>query len=356
MNVDWKRPGFWRGPAAVIISLALVACANEPPAIVTPANDLVWPSPPETARIQYLYAFSKPDDIGIRPGLFARIAGVFRGPEAKNIQKAYGLARDSEGRIYVVDNSYQAVHVFDTADNRYSRFPKRGIEGFVNPINVAIGSAGRIYVSDSGSGQVHVFTASGEKYDGTIGVDYFQRPTGLTVNHHTGELLVVDTAASRLLVFDEGDLSFKRVVGAQGSDAGEVPVFHYPTNVAVAGDGTVYVSDSLNFRIQVMDEKLELIGSFGAPGTAPGDFSRPKGVAVDSDGHVYVVDALFDNIQIFDEQGELLLAFGGPGSEPGRFWLPSAIFIDPEDRIYVSDSYNKRVQVFQYLKPTEKEE
>jgi len=345
------------GHLVVIASLFLLAaCAPQAPTIEMPASELVWPEPPATPRIRFLYTLAEPEDIDIKAGFFGRIMGAFRGPEARRIQSPYGLTRDAEGRLYIVDNFYQAVHVYDPGRNKYYRFPKKSPEAFRNPVDIALGTGGRIYVSDSVAGRVHVFSDRGARYSGSIGAGQLQRPTGLAVNHKTGELLVLDTMASQLLVFDEGDLSLKRTLGGADGDTGSAPMFHFPTNITVAGDGRVYVTDSLNFRIQALSSELELTGSFGTAGDVPGNFSRPKGLAADSDGHVYVIDALFDNVQIFNDQGDLLLAFGAPGHEPGKFWLPNAIFIDPDDRIYVSDSHNKRVQVFQYLKLAENTE
>ena len=337
-----------------IMALSLLtACAQQVPSVALPAIDLIWPAPPATPRIRFLHTLSQPGDINIRPGLLRRMAEALRGSGPTEIQKPYGLARDAEGRLYVVDNHYQAVHVYDPVKNKYSRFPKQGFDEFKNPVGVALGTGGRIFVSDSVAGRVHIFTDLGNQYSGSVGAGQLQRPTGLAINHETNELLVVDTVASQIMVYDEADLRFKRSVGDTSEAAGRTPIFHYPTHITVAADGQVYVTDSLSFRIQILNPELELIGSFGESGDAPGNFSRPKGVATDSEGHVYVIDALFDNIQVFDDQGDLLLAFGGPGSGPGNFWLPNAIFIDPEDRIYVSDAYNKRIQVFQYLKPGE---
>ncbi len=329
--------------------LLLIACAQRAPNPEPFARDLVWPAAPETPRIQFLYALSQPKDINIRPSLFRRMVRALRGSDMSDIRSPYGLTGSALGQLYVVDNFYQAVHVFDTDNNQYFRLPKKNRKDFQNPVDVASGTGGRIFVSDSVAGRVHVFSDQGRKYSGSFGAERMQRPTGMSINNLTGELLVLDTLASRILVYDEWSLQFKRSVGGEDGASENLPVFHYPTNIAVAGDGRVYVTDSLNFRIQVLSSDLNLIGSFGAVGDSPGNFSRPKGVATDSDGHVYVIDALFDNVQIFDDHGELLLAFGGPGSEPGQFWLPNAIFIDSDDRIYISDSYNKRVQVFQYL-------
>ena len=124
----------------------------------------------------------------------------------------------------------------------------------------------------------------------------------------------------------------------------------FPTDIFVSQDGRIFVSDSLNFRVQIFTPDGKFLNTFGIAGTGPGFFSRPKGIAVDSEGNIYVVDALFDNVQIFDERGNLLMDFGSIGENYGEFWLPSGIFIDDNDMIYVSDTYNKRVQIFRYLK------
>ena len=342
---------FLSQPIGTALLFMLVGCAQQPQVFAPPAVDLVWPPAPETPRIRFLYELSEPDDVNIRSGWLRRLVGAIRGRQETRVSKPYGLTSDAEGRLYVVDNSYQAVHVFDSQNNNYHRFPEKRPEDFINPVCVALGDAGRIFVSDSVAGKVHVFAGLGRQYLGSIGAGLLQRPTGLAINRQTDDLLVLDTVASTLVVYDEGNLNLKRVVGNPGDLPGDELLFHAPTNIAVAADGQVYVSDSLNFRVQILNSELELIGGFGAAGDGPGSFSRPKGLATDSDGHVYVIDALFDNVQIFDEWGSLLLVFGGPGNTPGKFWLPNAIHIDSNDRIYVSDAYNKRVQVFQYLKP-----
>ncbi|MEF9438349.1 MAG: 6-bladed beta-propeller [Candidatus Mariimomonas ferrooxydans] len=189
--------------------------------------------------------------------------------------------------------------------------------------------------------------APGEKYIREMGKGILKRPTGIAVNEKTGELLVVDTLNSKIMRYDLKSYGLKGIIGREGSDTG---MFHYPTNIFVSRDGLIFVSDSLNSRIQIFSPEWKFLNAFGKPGDSPGYFARPRGVAVDSDGNIYVVDALFDNVQIFDKEGRLLMDFGRPGHGYGEFWLPSGIFIDSNDRIYVSDSYNKRVQVFQYIK------
>jgi len=253
---------------------------------------------------------------------------------------------DSDRRLYVVDSFYKCVHVFDNQNNDYYKFPN-GDVSFSLPIGIAADMNGYVYVTDSASAVIKVFKNHGKEYVKDIGKNFLGRPTGLAVNSKTGELLVVDTVNSQIIRYDLQDHIFKGTMGRTGTGPG---MFNFPTNIFVSRSGHIYVTDSLNFRIQIFTRDGVFINSFGKAGDGPGYFSRPRGVAVDSDDNIYVVDALFDNVQIFNKSGDLLMAFGGPGDSYGEFWLPSGIYIDRDDIIYVSDSYNRRIQVFQHLK------
>ena len=332
----------------LVTTVLAFGCAESPPKeAAIDASILIWPSPPATPRIKYLQTVSSFDDFENRPGWFRRTLDAIKGTPKRPLVNPTGIQRDGEGRLYVVDTFYNAVHVYDPVKRDYYWFPKRPMDNFMKPVGIAVGQKGRIYISDSEAKVVHVFDQYGKKYLRAIGAGELERPTGLTLNYNTNELLVVDTLASRIVVFDAESLQIKSTIGHAGYDS---TALHYPTNIHVAKDGSIYVTDALNFRIQVLSPELGFIRHFGSAGDSPGHFSRPKGISVDSAGHIYVVDALFDNVQIFNSQGQLLLAFGSPGHEPGQFWLPSGIFIDDQDRIYIADSYNRRVQVFQYLK------
>lgn len=331
---------------ATIIMITLAGCARQP--MVTQeatAVDRVWPPRPEVPRIRYLYSINSAEDMDIRPGLLGRIARFFKGEEERNIVRPYGIWKDAEARLYIVDTFYRRVHVFDQKNATHYMFPDMEIETFMNPVDVAVGLNGQVYVSDSESNLIHVFSAGGKRYIRSIGSGELKRPTGLAIDVENNQLLVTDTLASSLVVFDENELNIVSVVGSESEGK---QGFHYPTNVTIGNDKRIYVTDVLNYRVQILNRKFQFVQAFGSAGDSPGHFSRPKGVATDSEGNVYVVDALFGNVQIFDSEGRLLLSFGRPGGGPGEFWLPNAIFIDNEDRIYISDAYNQRLQVFQY--------
>jgi len=312
-----------------------------------PLPDMVWPKPPEIPRIHLVNTVSRPEDLNIKASGFNKFFGYLSGKTERTMVAPYGVETDSSGRLYVVDTALKTVHVFDHNANRYNTFSTKKTT-LTSPIDIAIDNKmGTIYITDSKEGVVKIYRNAGKEFAGEIGEGILERPTGIAINKETSELLVVDTMGANIFRFTLDDLQFKGILGGDGEEQGK---FHYPTHICVAGDGTILISDSLNFRIQVLSQEGRFLRSFGAAGENPGYFTRPKGVASDSDGNIYVVDALFDNVQIFNREGSLLLAFGEHGIGYGEFWLPTGIYIDESDRIYVSDSYNKRVQIFQYLK------
>ncbi len=330
----------------LLLFFSVYGCFKEVVGIREPLPDIIWPKPPEIPRIRFVNSISKPEDLDIREKQSIKFLRFLKGKIKRSMVNPYGLAGDSDGRLFVVDNFNKYVHVFDEKNGDYYVFPQEETS-LASPIGIATDKKGAIYVSDSKNSVVKVFENYGKKYIRDIGKDFLERPTGIAVNEKSGELLVVDTINSEIIRYDLESYKFKGKIGRMGSEPG---IFHYPTNIFVSREGLIFVSDSLNFRIQIFTPDGKFLNAFGKPGDGPGYFARPRGVAVDSDGNIYVVDALFDNVQVFNKNGELLMDFGGPGHGYGEFWLPSGIFIDSSDRIYVSDSYNQRVQVFQYMK------
>jgi DNA-binding beta-propeller fold protein YncE len=306
---------------------------------------LAWPEPPAPARVEYLGVLRAPADLGRKPGLFERIKNAVFGTEPETLLKPIAVAKNAAGVLAVADPSLSVVHLFDLDRRTYSRIGEGRTSFLRSPIGVAIDDSGQIYVADSVLGKIFVFDAS-QNLIAEFGEGELTRPTGVALDPTQEHLYVVDTIGCQVLVFD---LSDRRVVNRFGRRGVGPAEFNAPTFIAVAPDGSVSVSDSLNFRVQRFRPDGALITMFGLPGDSAGHFARPKGIATDTAGRIYVVDAGFENIQIFDPEGVLLLPFGGPGTGPGEFVLPGGIFIDSTNTIWVADVYNRRIQVFQLV-------
>jgi len=137
--------------------------------------------------------------------------------------------------------------------------------------------------------------------------------------------------------------------GTYGSESGQ---FNYPKDIAVDGQGHVYVVDSYNHRVQVFDAKGNFLQQWGGQGNAPGQFQEPWGIAVDKTGNVYVADTWNHRIQKFDAQGRFLKQWGVFGDTAGAlgatnvFYGPRDIVVDNEGNLLVSDTGNKRIIKF----------
>jgi sugar lactone lactonase YvrE len=305
---------------------------------------LLWPSPPAPARIAFEKSLERPSDIGASKGFFKRISNFLLGESPDRVIKPYGIASDSSGRVLVADTALKAIHIFDRNKERYSIIDRVKKERFHSPVGVATDGDDNIYVSDSELEKIFVLNSRG-RFLYSIG-GKLDRPAGIAVDKGAKRLYVVNTWGHNVGVYDTANGKFLFSFGERGLDKGE---FNFPTNIFVDRGGDLYVTDSLNYRVQIFRKDGRFLSMFGSQGDSSGDFSRPRGIGVDRGGNIYVVDALFDTVQIFNRKGEYLLRVGSSGQERGKFWLPSGLFIDDNDRIYVADSYNRRVQVFRYI-------
>ena len=137
--------------------------------------------------------------------------------------------------------------------------------------------------------------------------------------------------------------------GSYGSADGQL---NYPKDLAVDGQGNVYVADSYNHRVQVFDAQGRFLRKWGSQGTLPGQFQEPWGIAVDDSGDVYVADTWNHRIQKFDVQGQFIRQWGFFGDTAGALgdaqmmYGPRDVAIDTEGNVLVSDTGNKRILSF----------
>lgn len=121
--------------------------------------------------------------------------------------------------------------------------------------------------------------------------------------------------------------------GAAGSGPGE---FNQPTDVAIAPNGDIFVSEGhgakdANNRVTKFTKDGKFIKMWGKTGSAAGEFDVPHALAFDSQGRLFVGDRNNNRIQIFDQDGNFIAAWK-------QFGRPSGIFISRDDTIYVADS------------------
>jgi len=322
----------------VVIAVACAPTRVKEADLSASAAQLVWPDPPQESRIRYLYSFSEPADLGIKPGAFARFLQVFTGKESQRMLRPYAIAADDD-MIAIVDPGLKVVHLYMTKLAKYAVISDVEGESFVSPVGISLGPD-VIYLTDSALGKVFVFDRQGE-HQNTI--TDLARPTGIAFDPENNRLYVADTLDNQIVVFDDDGVQLN-AFGSRGGAAGE---FNFPTSLTLHGN-FLYVNDTMNFRIQAFTLDGAPLSSFGELGDGSGQFALSKGLGADEQGHLYIADALSNYIQIFDETGQFLLSFGGMGGNIGQFRLPAGIFV-LENKIFVADSQNRRVQVFEYI-------
>ncbi|MCA9665177.1 MAG: hypothetical protein KC503_06300 [Myxococcales bacterium] len=180
-----------------------------------------------------------------------------------------------------------------------------------------------------------------------------------------------DAFALEMGVFDQAVLGGPAVYTVAGSGLrgfadgpAKSAQFYWPSGLAVDAAGRIYVADSWNHRIRVIEgSQVRTFAGDGTPGDNDGPllaarFNRPEGVAVGSDGRIYVADRLNNRIRVLDPRTERVLTLAGNG-DPGladgllaaaRFNWPTALAVRGLDELLVADSENHAVRFVDALR------
>ena len=381
---NFKPITIWLAISALVIALAPYSQAKkkkvEPPPEPTKSSKidhsqidtskLVWPLPPDIPRIKFVQEVFGEEKPALPPGQkpakkkqgwMDRVAGLqttdtgaIKQEFRHILGKPYGIGVDSKGRIYVADTFVSAVFVFDL-EKKETKLLRNGVEAkFGTIIGLTVDDADRVFVVDALLHRVAVLNKDWkvETYFGEGDLDH---PGGIAIDEENRFLYVVDTDKQRVAVFDADNFKFLRAVGGPPKSVGDddPTTFSKPSNCAVDKDGNLYVTDTMNNRVQIFDADGKFISMFGKAGDGEGTFARPKGISIDSDNHIWVVDAFQNRVQIFDREGHLLAFFGTGGSLQGQFTVPSGVYVDKLNRAFVTDQMPGRLQMFRYTTDAE---
>lgn len=137
------------------------------------------------------------------------------------------------------------------------------------------------------------------------GAGLFIMPHGLTVDKENN-VWITDVGLQQILKFShDGKLLMK--LGEARIAGNDSLHFNYPTDVAVATDGSFYVSDGYrNSRVIKFSKEGKYLFEWGKKGNGEGEFNTPHGIDLDSHGNVYVADRENNRIQKFDSKGNFL--------------------------------------------------
>lgn len=330
-------------------------------------SNIVWPNPPAIARIRYQAFYAAEKIAQVEAGTntrkqkwMDRLAGTQPASESTKVLyqlgEPYGIALDSKGNLYVADQRVGAIFIFNTETRDVELIKNKTHAHFDRIIGLAMDDNDRLFVSDPGLRHILVFNSAHKAED--VITDGLVSPGSMAIDRENRQLYVSDVELDQVLVYDADTFKLKRKIGTTGhnhelTSPGD---FAKPTGLAVDNEGTLYVADTLNNRVEIFDADGKFISAFGKAGDGPGYFSRPKGVALDGDGHIWVADGMQDRVQVFNKDAQLLISFGGHGLLPGQFQGLVGIAVDKANRVFTSEIFPGRVQQFRYVTDAEAEQ
>ncbi|MFN0051743.1 MAG: peptidyl-alpha-hydroxyglycine alpha-amidating lyase family protein [Planctomycetales bacterium] len=217
-------------------------------------------------------------------------------PPGWSFVEVVGVATDARDRVFVFSRSEHPVTIFEPDGTFVASW---GEGQFVRPHGITIAPDGAVYCTDDRDHSVRKFTPEG-KLLLTLGTRGKPSDTGI-------------------------DGLDYRTIKRPG-----LP-FNLPTNLAIAADGSLYVTDGYgNCRVHKFSPSGEYLFSWGEPGSGPGQFNLPHGIAIDQSGLIYVADRENSRIQLFTPEGK----YTGEWTDTSR---PMQVFFDAEGTAFVCD-------------------
>ena len=262
------------------------------------------------------------------------------------VKRPWGVITSRAGDVIVADYRGYCVSVFSHGGEKLRSFSSCGATGLGpihSPRGVAVDGDDNILVVD-GTHSVKKFTLDGE-FVQAVGQEggsplEFKRPTGVAIHPHNAKVYVTDTDNHRIQILNS-DLTFSGEFG--GSSA--LPL-KSPWGVAFDGTGNVYVADSGSHCVQVFTDAGLFLRHFGREGEREGRLNTPTCISIDSDNLAYVTEYGNHRVSVFTCEGEFLTSFGSMGSGPGQFNEPRGVAVDRNGYVIVSDCENNSVQIF----------
>lgn len=232
----------------------------------------------------------------------------------------------------------------------------RETERYDNPRTLTYGYSVRVM------NKLHTETGPFNLFDGSSpgpggGLGQLDTPAGVAVDDN-GVIYVLNAGNVRIDRFNERG-EFLGIWSGQVDAALQLSWngFQGGTGLHVGPDGLIYIADTWNHAVVVVNPNgtvVRVLGNRGTPTdiTDEGDpseqlglFFGPRDIAVTED-RIYVTDTGNERVQIFAMDGTFIAAFGGYGSADGELIEPTGIAIGPDGNVWVADSGNARLQVF----------
>ncbi len=225
-----------------------------------------------------------------------------RGEGPGEFHTPVGLGIAGNGDVYVADTWNHRIQIFDSEGKFKTEW--RSPHNMWAPKDVAVSEKGVMYIVDTGLQRVHKVESDlknsrfwGEKGDEP---GKLFEPVGIELGND-GKVYVADTANQRISVFNE-DGKHQADWYVLGWEE-----FYSEPFLAMSPDGLLVATDSRNNRLQIYNLEGNLLAVWESAGAASGQFNWPIGIDFDAEGNLYVTDSLNARIQKFSPFGEEIM-------------------------------------------------
>lgn len=267
------------------------------------------------------------------------------GSEAGKLKNPWGVAVNSEGKLWVVDTANNRVEEFSSSGGYIAKFGEAGSGNgqLKEPEGIALDSVGHIWIADTGNNRIQEFSSAGV-YMATVGSlgtesGKFKAPAALAFDPK-GNMWVADSGNSRIEKFDK-ESKYVSEFGSAGAEPGKLAE---PKGIAVDSGEHIWIADTGNNRIQEFSTSGSLLKRFGTPGAGEGQLNAPIDLKIDSLGNIWTVDSNNNRAESFSPGGAIVTQIGFKGTEAGQLTGPRSLAVDATGKIWVSDSSNNRLE------------
>ena len=261
-----------------------------------------------------------------------------------------GVAADSNGNVWIVDTGNNQVDEFNADGIQLKILGTAGSLSLNKPMGVAVDSAGNVYVADTGNNRIEKYSATGDFVTNltTSGLMsngkpvLMRAPQGVAVGTD-GSIYVADSGNSRVEQFD-GSGTFVRAYTQSGLSMNNGKV-NQPQGVAVDNVGNVYVADTGNNEVEQFGPDGTLLASYNTNGNKVlknSTMNKPRGVSVDRSGNLWVADPGNNQLESFNLKTGNESVWTTVGFGP--LSAPSAVAVDTDGNVYIANSGTLQVQ------------
>jgi streptogramin lyase len=240
----------------------------------------------------------------------------------------FGIDINSAGHFFVSDGDNNKIREITSAGTVTTFY---GSGEFSNPRGIAIDASDRVLVADFNNNAIKRISADGSSVSVLDAPgDGYSSPRAVAVNKSNGIIYVADTGNNRIVKIQSGTAS----VLATG--------FNEPFGIDVHPDGDIYVADRATHvirRVTPGGSVSTFAGSLGNSGSSDGigsaaRFFQPEGIDIDADGNIYISDTDNCQIRLIDPNGRVTTLAGSGNRATSNGQGLAAEFNEPDHLVF----------------------